>query len=1092
MKYKNRAVAWVLVAMLLASGALALVISSWISRKAASGKVQITELCAKNETVLADNSGKFRDYIELYAPSQTVNLKGYTFSDGLCSSAPLGDITLIPGQHRVIFLDKNSLGFTLNAAGGQNVRLLSPEGKVVAQVNTVAMEADQAMAYADGSYQLAAQPTPNFPNTEQGLLAFREGKSPENSKLMISEVLTANQSVLPDELGVFSDVVELQNAGKEAVYLGNFFLSDDETNRFAYRLPDMFLEAGGYALIYCDGENYTSETGHIHANFAISRGETLVLSDPWGGVSSLAWQSVGEDTSRQLSGQGVYTAGVPSLGFANTQEGIQQAMDLRTNWQSPLTVSEVSLSASGVPYGGVISDFVEIANRSEQAVSTEGWYLSDGADPYAYPLPKQKLNPGECLIIRCDASAAGFGLAPGEMALLMGPDFRYAPSAVCPEPEVGKTLQVYPGQGQQPWLVGEPTLGYGNTEAGRKSYLAALGDEALHISEVMVRNESYLPGPYGYCCGWIELYNSGSQKIDLKDYSLCLLDKGWEQYPMPELVLQPGQYAVLLVDNSGQTVRAGYPVISGELSGSAVYLSRGNKLVDFLALPQLPPDISCGAAKGSGLPAVLSEPTPGSANAAAASPSVSAVALTLPGSYDGVEYLDVALQGPGELYYTTNCTVPDRNSTPYTGPVRITETTIFRVVCYEPGKDASQVVDLSYFLNENDDLPVVSLVTDPDNLFSPATGIYVAGYYAQTTSPYAGANFWQDWERSATVTLIETDGTVGFSQGCGIKIFGAYSRMNEKKSFACMFRARYGAGQLEYPLFGEDSLPYYESLVLRAGGQDIYNARMRDEMITSLAGDHLGLPVQAYRPVALYLNGQFWGLYYIREKLSDQYVAGHYNMNVEDVKLCQVAGTGLREYVEVIRYANRHDLSRQEHFDYIASRVDLQNYTDYMIAQLWINNTDSSNVKFFLNDEGKWTWALFDTDMSFSLPGVNTFQQQLKSPGDDVICRTLLLRLLMNEGYRDYFLERAAWQVNNLWTPENINGRIDEIYSQIKQSMQKDTRRWEKSYQYWENSVEGLRSFAARRNSYFVSHIKGYFHLTWEEMKEYGFPMPED
>lgn len=1092
MKYKNRAVAWVLVAMLLASGALALVISSWISRKAASGKVQITELCAKNETVLADNSGKFRDYIELYAPSQTVNLKGYTFSDGLCTSAPLGDITLIPGQHRVIFLDKNSLGFTLNAAGGQNVRLLSPEGKVVAQVDTVAMEADQAMIYADGRYQLTAQPTPNFPNTAQGLLAFREGKSPENSKLMISEVLTANQSVLPDELGVFSDVVELQNTGEEAVYLGNFFLSDDETDRFAYRLPDIFLEAGGYALVYCDGENYISETGHIHANFGISRGETLVLSDPWGGVSSLAWQSVGEDTSRQLSDQGVYTAGVPSLGFANTQEGIQQAMDLRTNWQSPLTVSEVSLSASGVPYGGVISDFVEIANRSEQAVSTEGWYLSDGADPYAYPLPKQTLNPGECLIIRCDASAAGFGLAPGEMALLMGPDFRYAPSAVCPEPEVGKTLQVYPGQGQQPWLVGEPTLGYGNTEAGRKSYLAALGDEALRISEVMVRNESYLPGPYGYCCGWIELYNSGSQKIDLKGYSLCLLDKGWEQYPMPELVLQPGQYAVLLVDNSGQTVRAGYPVISGEFSGSAVYLSRGNKLVDFLVLPQLPPDISYGAAKDSGIPAVLSKPTPGSANAAAASPSAGAVALTLPGSYDGVEYLDVVLQGPGELYYTTNCTVPDRNSTPYTGPVRITETTIFRVVCYEPGKDASQVVDLSYFLNENDDLPVVSLVTEPDNLFSPATGIYVAGYYAQTTSPYAGANFWQDWERSATVTLIETDGTVGFSQGCGIKIFGAYSRMNEKKSFACMFRARYGAGQLEYPLFGEDSLPYYESLVLRAGGQDIYNARMRDEMITSLAGDHLGLPVQAYRPVALYLNGQFWGLYYIREKLSDQYVAGHYNMDVEDVKLCQVAGTGLREYVEVIRYANRHDLSSQEHFDYIASRVDLQNYTDYMIAQLWINNTDSSNVKFFLNDEGKWTWALFDTDMSFSLPGVNTFQQQLKSPGDDVICRTLLLRLLMNEGYRDYFLERSAWQVNNLWTPENINGRIDEIYSQIKQTMQKDTRRWEKSYQYWENSVEGLRSFAARRNSYFVSHIKGYFHLTWEEMKEYGFPMPED
>ena len=450
------------------------------------------------------------------------------------------------------------------------------------------------------------------------------------------------------------------------------------------------------------------------------------------------------------------------------------------------------------------------------------------------------------------------------------------------------------------------------------------------------------------------------------------------------------------------------------------------------------------------------------------------------------------LQGPGELYYTTNCTIPDRNSTPYTGPVRITKTTIFRVVCYEPGKDASQVVDLSYFLNENDALSVVSLVTEPDNLFSPSTGIYVAGYRAQPTSPYTGANFWQDWERSATITLFETDGTVGFTQGCGIKMFGAYSRMNEKKSFACMFRARYGAGRLEYPVFGEDSLPYYEALVLRAGGQDIYWARMRDELITSLAGEYLGLPVQDYRPVSLYLNGQFWGVYYIREKLNDQYVAGHYNMNAQDVKLCQVSETSLQEYVEVTRYARSHNLAQQEHFDYIASRVDIQNYTDYMIAQMWINNTDSSNVKFFLNDEGKWTWALFDTDMSFSSPGVNTIRQYLKTPGDDVICRTLLLRLLMNDAYRDYFLERAAWQVNNLWTQENINRRIDEISALIEQDMKKDTRRWNKDYGHWENSVESLRSFAARRNAYFVSHIKSYFHLTWEEMAQYGFPVPED
>ncbi len=1092
MKYKNRAIIALLAAMLLAAGIVALAMGYAVERRASGGEVRITEICAKNESVLTDNNGKYRDYIELYATKQSINLKGYTLTDGKNTSPPLGDITIEEGAYWVLFLDKKTTGFTLNAAGGDTIRLLSPEGKVVAQAKTIAMEKDQAMIYHQGSYVLTDQPTPNFPNTAEGLLAFRSGMAEESPKLIISEVLTANKSTLPDELGVFSDVVELRNVSQEAVYLGSFFLSDDANNRFAYRLPDMVLEADSCLVIYCDGENYISDAGHIHANFGLSRGEKLYLTGRTGSFQTAPWESVGEDVSWQLSEGGEYTAGVPSLGFANTQAGIQQAMDQRTNWESPLVVSEVSLSTSGIPYGGVISDFVEITNRSEESVSTEGWYLSDGADPYAYPLPSQILQSGEVLVIRCDDTGAGFGLAPGETALLIGPDYRYAPSAVCAETEPGKTMQAYPGDLQQPWFVDEPTLGYPNTEQGRKSYLDAWQGQILRISEVMARNESYLPGPYGYCCGWIELYNAGSQKVKLKDYSLCFLNQAWEQYPMPDIVLEPGQYTVVLVDNSGQPTRKGYPTISGEISGYGVYLSREGKLEDYAILPDILPDTSFGLSHDSAQPAVLSQPTPGSANAPAAAPSDAPVALTAPGAYDGVEYLDIVLQGPGKLYYTTNCTLPDQSSTPYTGPVRITKTTIFRVVCYEPGKDASQVVDLSYFLNENDDLSVVSLVTEPDNLFSPSTGIYVSGYNALPTSPYTGANFWQDWERSATVTLIDTDGSVAFSQGCGIKIFGAYSRMNEKKSFACMFRARYGAGRLEYPVFGEDSLPYYESLVLRAGGQDIYHARMRDEMITSLAGEYLGLPVQDYRPVALYLNGQFWGVYYIREKLSDQYVAGHYNMNAQDVTLCQASGTGLREYVEVTRYARTHNLAQQEHFDYIASRVDLENYTDYMIAQLWINNTDSSNVKFFLNNEGKWTWALFDTDMSFSSPAVNTIRQQLKSPGDDVICRTLLIRLLMNDAYRDYFLERAAWQVNNLWTQENINSRIDEIYGLIRHDMRKDTQRWNKSYEHWENSVEHLRSFAERRNSYFVGHIKSYFHLTWEEMGEYGFPLPED
>ncbi len=978
MKYKNLILAAVLLVVLAVAVGLILGPGRQPSETAptrVTGILQITEICAKNETLIADNNGKYGDYIELYAPEKAVNLKGYTLTDGKATSGPLGDITIEKGEYRILFISGETTGFGLGASGGDTIQLKRADGAIVAQANTTAMAADQVMLLENGSYTVTDRASPNFPNTAEGLAAFRSGFAQTAPGLTISELLVHNETVLPDEKGVFSDVVELHNTTDKPLNLGRYFLSDSEADRFAYRLPQVELAADAYLVIYCDGENYISPDGKIHANFGLSRGESLYLTDPAGGYIRVNADDTTEDISLQLSGSGEYVTRTPSLGYPNTENGVQQALAERVNGESPLIISEVLLSSSAMPYDGVIADMVEIMNVSGSPVSTSGWYLSDGGDPYNYPLPAMQLEPGACLVLRCDSQGTGFGLSQGETLRLIAPDYRYAPLAVCAGADAGLTMQASQAEGQQLWYFDKTTLGFANTPHGRASYLQAQQPKGLRISEVMTGNSKFLPGPYGRTCDWIELYNPGPESINLKQYCLSTRRKELNQCPLPDAVLQPGQYIVILADESGLGAKQGLHVIPVSLSaqGECVYLSRNGVVEDFAIVPPLAQDTSYGRGQGSLEFSQLASVTPGSANGKAASISDKPIALTAPGTYENVAYLDIALQGAGELYYTTNCTDPDRGSTPYTGPIRITSTTILRVVCYEPGKEASPVADFSYFLNENDSLSVVSLVTDPENLFGDATGIYVGGPNMSPVSPYTGANFWQDWERPATITLFDTDGTAAFSQGCGIKIFGADSRRNEKKSLACMFRSRYGAGQLAYPVFGEGSLPYYEALVLRAGGQDIYHARMRDEVITSLAGDYLGLPVQDYRPVALYLNGQYWGVYYIREKLNDQYVAGHYSMKAEEVTLCQVSQASEPDYVALLRYARGHDLSRRECYDYVASRIDIQNYTDYMIAQMWVNNTDSSNVKFFQNPEGKWTWAFYDTDMSFLPRGAIPF-----------------------------------------------------------------------------------------------------------------------
>ena len=1094
MKYKNIIVGAVLILALLAVGTVALLPASKGSdadTPVYTGKLRITEICAKNESVLADNTGRYRDYIELHAPETAVNLKGFTMTDGKVTSEPLEDITIEAGGYRVIFLDKETTGFALGAAGGDTIQLKAPNGAIAAQVNTTAMGTDQVMLLVDGSYTVSSDASPNFPNTPEGVLAFRDGKVQSDPKVVISEVLTTNESTLPDELGVFSDVVELHNVTAEPVYLGSYFLSDDKTQRFAYRLPEITLEADGYLLVYCDGEGYIAADGKIHANFGISRGENLYLTDTTGGYLEVTSQSVGEDTSWQLQESGEFAAGVPSLGFANTPEGVEQAVAQRTDQDSALVISEVVLSDSGMPYGGVISDYVEIINRSNVNVSTEGWYLSDGADPYDYPLPVQTLKPGECLVIRCDMTGAGFGLSRGETLMLTGPDYRHAPLVTCVETDPGMSITLADSAEDFSYTAAAVSLGFANTQAGQESYLLAQQSKGLLISEVMTSNYSYLRGPYGAACDWLELYNAGSEAIDLSGYSITDNAKYPDEYKLPQRTLAPGQYCVIILTSDPAKARAGYDVISMELSsrGEWLYLFKDGSVEDFVLIPELETDDAYGRAESSSFFSQLEKPTPGKSNSKTAAVSSDPVAVTAPGKYEGVEYVDVELSAPGTIYYTTNGTTPGRNDRKYTGPIRITKTTVIRMISYEDGKTASNVVDVLYAVNEGDSLPIVSVVIEPYYLWSSEVGIYATGPNAAQEEPHYGANYHMNWERQASISLYEEDGS-GFFQQCGLKIFGGYSRANAKKSLACMFRKSYGKSKLEYPVFGEDSLPYYEALVLRAGGQEASNSRFKDEMITSFAEEYLGLPVQDYRPVALYLNGEYWGVYFIREKINEHYVAGHFGVEPETVELSHWSGEDSARFMNLKQFARYKDLSVQENYDYVLSQIDVENYTDFMIAQIWMSNRDAGNVKYFTADGYKWTWILFDTDLAFIRAADNTLPYLMNTDlGFEITTRTFAVRMLKNQEYRDYFLERLAWQMREVWTEENLIPHIDEFYELLKEDMKKECDRWNTSYTGWEKQVEALREFARTRNKYLLEHVQQRYELTDEQMVEYGFPV---
>jgi hypothetical protein len=171
--------------------------------------------------------------------------------------------------------------------------------------------------------------------------------------------------------------------------------------------------------------------------------------------------------------------------------------------------------------------------------------------------------------------------------------------------------------------------------------------------------------------------------------------------------------------------------------------------------------------------------------------------------------------------------------------------------------------------------------------------------------------------------------------------------------------------------------------------------------------------------------------------------------------------------------------------------MDIDEYIDFIIAQMWVANIDMpGNVKFFLNTEGQWTWILFDVDMGF-LDFTNDRLEYIlvgpDEPQDEYEERTFAVELLANPTFREKFLTRMAWQMNIIWSEQNVLARVDEIVAQIEPDMMKELERWNGSYEAWQQYVEQIRIFARNRNDHMLRHIQAHFQLTDEQMRNYGF-----
>jgi len=461
------------------------------------------------------------------------------------------------------------------------------------------------------------------------------------------------------------------------------------------------------------------------------------------------------------------------------------------------------------------------------------------------------------------------------------------------------------------------------------------------------------------------------------------------------------------------------------------------------------------------------------------------------GAYENAVELSLYTKGRGQIFYTTDGSLPNRYARPYRSPILIDSTQVIRAIAYD-GPVASKVFGHTYFIREPlSSFPTVSIAINPDILFDPLDGIFMKGAHANDSLlSKQGANFWNRNEFLIHCEIFDQEDRMVYNSECGMRLFGGMSRLFPQKSLAIVSRDRYGKKRFRERFFGEDGLKSFKFLVLRNSGSDWGKSHFRDAFMTSLV-DHWDIEKQDYRPAHVYINGKYWGVYNIREKVNKYFIEDHAGVDRENIDLIEHFMTlkkgSIRHYRNLLKYLEEYSLEDPSHYAYVQGQMEVENFMYLQIAQIFFDNRDAGgNIKFWRprTEDGRWRWILFDTDWGFGLHDkegykFNTFNFHTAEDGPawpNPPWSTFLLRkLLENKSFEKDFVNAFADQLNTTFTPARVESRLDEFYELYRPELPRHFERWNLSAKRWENEVQIMRTFARNRPQYVWQFLEERF-----------------
>ena len=508
------------------------------------------------------------------------------------------------------------------------------------------------------------------------------------------------------------------------------------------------------------------------------------------------------------------------------------------------------------------------------------------------------------------------------------------------------------------------------------------------------------------------------------------------------------------------------------------------------------------------------------------------------GFYEDVFELELFSTNPqGHIRYTTNGNKPTAQSSLYIEPLPLdtclySKSDIYTIVdcpedlfflpdsvqhCIviraavfdENDSCISPVTTNSYFIRslgcDTHGLPAISLCADSLDLFDYERGIMVPGinYYPQY--PEITGNYYmkgREWERTINVEFYEATDNSGINQTCGLRTHGNRARKMPQKGLKIYAREEYGKKRFQHKFFETTPISSFKHLLIKPFST-LYPYSGIQDYICSQMAIGMGLESGHSRPVVLFINGEYWGVYFLQEKMDERYLEDHYSIDIEQCNIVsnwnELECGHMDHFNEMMEWLDTINLSIAENYRHIEDLVDVGNFTDYMILETFIDNTDwpANNSRCWQMEGGKWRWMFFDGDAAFN----NITMDSLGNPVEmDVFGNatyvgeslwpsstesTLLFRkLLDNESFRHQFDNRLRELCQSLFLFDSISPTLNRVKDWIRPEMGHQSFRFNNppSDVFWTWACTLADDFLSNRvNTYIYEWEKFVLHYSLEE-----------